>query len=76
VLVVDDVVTSGGSLRDTVEAVAKAGGTVVGVAVVVDRTRGQLDFGVPFIAATEVEMDSWEAADCQLCRDGVPLKIT
>ena len=76
VLVVDDVMTSGGSLRDTVAAVLEAGGEVVGVAVVVDRTRGQTDFGVPFISATEVEMDSWEAADCQLCRDGVPLKIT
>ncbi len=76
VLVVDDVMTSGGSLRDTVAAVLEAGGEVVGVAVVVDRTRGQTDFGVPFISATEVEMESWEAADCQLCRDGVPLKIT
>ncbi len=76
VLVVDDVMTSGGSLRDTVAAVLDAGGEVVGVAVVVDRTRGQTDFGVPFISATEVEMDSWEADDCQLCRDGVPLKIT
>lgn len=76
VLVVDDVMTSGGSLRDTIEAVRQAGGEVVGVAVMVDRTRGQTDFGVPFIAATEVEMDSWEPSECQLCRDGVPLKIT
>jgi orotate phosphoribosyltransferase len=76
VLVVDDVMTSGGSLRDTIEAVRRAGGEVVGVAVMVDRTRGQTDFGVPLIAATEVEMDSWPAEECQLCRDGVPLKIT
>ena len=76
VLVVDDVMTSGGSLRDTIEAVRKAGGEPVGVAVVVDRTGGQTDFGLPFISATEVDMESWEPEDCQLCRDGVPLKIT
>jgi orotate phosphoribosyltransferase len=76
VLVVDDVLTAGGSLRDTVEAVRKAGGEPVGVACLVDRSRGSVDFGLPFFATTEVEMETFDAADCPLCRDGVPLKIT
>ena len=77
VLVVDDIVTTGGSLVDAIEAVRKAGGTPVGVAAVADRTGGRVDFGgLPFFAATDVVMESYEAAECPLCRAGVPLKVT
>ena len=76
VLVVDDVLTSGGSLRDTIDAVRKAGGEPVGVAVMVDRSGGAPGFGLPFFAATEIEMESYDPADCPLCRDGVELTIT
>lgn len=76
VLVVDDVLTSGGSVRETIEAVRKAGGLPVGVAVMVDRSGGKVDFGLPFFAATEVAMDTFDPSDCPLCRNGVPLKIT
>ena len=75
-LVVDDVLTTGGSIRETLEAVRKAGGEPVGVAVMVDRSNGQADFGVPLYSATEVEMQSWEPAECPLCRAGTPLEIT
>jgi orotate phosphoribosyltransferase len=75
-LVVDDVLTTGGSIRETLEAVRKAGGQPVGVAVMVDRSGGKVDFGVPLFAATEVEMQTWEPGDCPLCRDGVSLEIT
>ncbi len=76
VLVVDDVLTSGGSLRDTIDAVHKAGGEPVGVAVMVDRSGGATSFGLPFFAATEVEMESYDPGDCPLCREGVELTIT
>ena len=76
VLVVDDVLTSGGSVRDSIDAVRRAGGEPVGVAVMVDRAHGSVDFGLPFFAATEVEMETYEATDCPLCRAGVPLTIT
>ena len=76
VLVVDDVLTSGGSVRDTIDAVRAAAGEPVGVAVMVDRSRGATDFGLPFFAATEVDMQTYDAGDCPLCREGVPLKIT
>ena len=76
VLVVDDVLTTGESLGDTLEAVRRAGGAPVGVAVIVDRSRGAVDFGLPFFAATEVEMATYEPADCPLCRDGVLLTVT
>lgn len=77
VLVVDDVLTSGASVRDTLDAVRAAGGVAVGVAVMVDRSGGKVTFdGLPLFAATEVEMQTFEANDCPLCRQDVPLKIT
>jgi len=76
VLVVDDVLTTGGSVRETLQAVRDAGGEPVAVAVMVDRSQGKVDFGVPLFAATEVEMQTFEADDCPLCRSDVPLKIT
>lgn len=75
-LVVDDVLTTGGSVRETLDAVRQAGGVPVAVSVMVDRSGGKVDFGVPLFAATEVEMQTWEPADCPLCRDGVPLEVT
>ena len=75
-LVVDDVLTTGGSVREAIEAVRKAGGDPVGVAVMVDRSGGQVDFGIPLYSATDVEMKTWAPADCPLCAAGIVLEIT
>jgi orotate phosphoribosyltransferase len=64
-------------VQDTIDAVQKAGGVPVGVAVMVDRSAGKVRFGrLPFFAATEVEMQTFEADACPLCVQGVPLKVT
>lgn len=76
VLVVDDILTSGESVNDTVAAVRAAGGTPVGVAVMVDRSGGALDFGLPLFATTEVSMQLYDPDDCPLCRAEVPLTVT
>ncbi|HRC62091.1 MAG: orotate phosphoribosyltransferase [Dehalococcoidia bacterium] len=77
VLVVDDVLTSGASVRDTLDAVAATGADCVGVAVLVDRSGGAVRFGeLPFFAATEFALQTYEPGDCPLCRDGVPLTVT
>lgn len=76
VLVVDDVLTTGGSVLETIQAVRDAGGEPVGVAVMVDRSGGRVGFDLPLFAATEVEMDTYEPAECPLCREDVPLKVT
>ena len=55
VLVVEDVVTTGGSAKEVIELTRAAGGTVVGVGAIVDRTGGKMDFGVPFHAALSMD---------------------
>jgi orotate phosphoribosyltransferase len=76
VLVVDDVLTTGGSIRDVIDAVKATGAQVCGVGVLVDRTGGKADFGVPFFACLSIDVSSWAPEECGLCREGVPLKIT
>jgi orotate phosphoribosyltransferase len=76
VLVVDDVLTTGGSIRDVLDAVRANGGAVAGVAVLIDRTGGKAEFGVPFFACLTLGLESFELADCPLCADKVPLEIT
>ncbi|TQI65758.1 orotate phosphoribosyltransferase [Clostridium sp. KNHs216] len=75
VLVVEDVVTTGGSVREVIELVKEAGGEVVGVGSIVDRTGGKIDFGVPFKAVVSVEVESWEPEECPLCKAGAPAPV-
>lgn len=71
VLVVEDVVTTGGSVKEVIELIQNAGGVVAGVGSIVDRTGGKIDFGVPFKAVYSAEVTSWEPAECPLCKDGL-----
>lgn len=73
VLVVEDVVTTGGSVREVMDIVAAEGAEVVGVCVVVDRSGGKIEFGVPFEAAYETEIESYEPSQCPLCEQGLEL---
>lgn len=72
VLVVEDVVTTGGSVREVLDIVREAGGVLVGVGAIVDRTGGAIDFGVPFRPVISMQVASWEAFECPLCEKGVP----
>ncbi len=76
VLVVDDVLTTGGSVRDVIDAVRARGAEVAGVGMLVDRTAGSVDFGVPFFACLALAVASWAPEDCALCRQRVPLTVT
>ena len=73
VLVVDDVLTTGGSIRETLAALEPHGARVLGVGVFVDRSSG-VDFGVPLFGAFRQQVATFEPADCPLCRSGVPLE--
>jgi len=76
VIVIDDVLTTGGSVRKTLDVVARAGGNVIGVAFLIDRTNGGVDFGVPFYACHAMSVESFAPDDCPLCRQGLPLVET
>jgi orotate phosphoribosyltransferase len=72
-LVVEDVVTTGGSTRDTIEALKKAGADVVGAASIIDRSAGSADVGVPLTSLASLKVLSVEAADCDACKLGEPV---
>lgn len=74
VLVVDDILTTGGSVRQTLDALKPFPVDVVAVGVMVDRSAGATTFGeVPLVALSSQEFESWPADDCPLCAQGVPL---
>ncbi|MEE8386121.1 MAG: phosphoribosyltransferase family protein, partial [Dehalococcoidia bacterium] len=75
-LIVDDVLTTGGSIRDVIEAVRRAEGSPIGVAVLVDRSGGRTDFGLPFFACVELDLPTYAEDACPLCDAEVPLTIT
>ena len=61
-------------VREVINLVKEAGGVVVGVGSIVDRTDGKIDFDVPYKAVYSADVVSWEAANCPLCREsGLPL---
>ncbi|MGE5485367.1 MAG: orotate phosphoribosyltransferase [Ignavibacteriales bacterium] len=73
-LVVEDAVTTGGSVRKLMELIRAAGAEVVGVAALVDRSGGRVVFGVPFASLLKLDVPSFEPGDCPLCRAGVPVE--
>jgi orotate phosphoribosyltransferase len=71
VVVVDDIMTTGGSVQETVDAVRSAGGHVAGAAVLVDRSGGAADVGVPMEALWRLDIPSYAPGECPLCAKGV-----
>ncbi len=71
-LVVEDVVTTGGSTRETVEALRAVGADVVAAASLIDRSDGQADVGVPRKSLVRLAVPSIAAEECELCNQGVP----
>lgn len=70
VLVCEDVVTRGGRVQQTVDLVRQHGGAVAGVAVLVDRSGGTVDFGVPFVRLLELDLETYPPDSCPLCQQG------
>jgi orotate phosphoribosyltransferase len=73
VLVVEDVVTTGGSTRETLDVARAAGATPVGAAAIVDRTGAEPDLGVPFVALLRMTLPTYQPEACPLCAGGVPV---
>jgi orotate phosphoribosyltransferase len=73
VLVVEDVVTTGGSTRETIDVARAAGATVVGAAAIIDRSGGQQNLDVPFHALATVSLPTYQPESCPLCAAGHPV---
>jgi len=72
VLVVEDVVTTGGSTRETIQSVINADGVVVGAGSIVDRSAGVAHVGVRRQALLSLDVTAYQPEDCPLCKEGVP----
>lgn len=72
ILVLEDVVTTGGSVKEVIELLRDMGAEIVGVGAIVDRSSGQADFGVPFKSIIQLDVESYDPADCPLCQQGIP----
>lgn len=74
VLIVEDVVTTGGSVREVIDVVKEFGGVPVAVAMLVDRSGGKATFdGVPNFALLHMDVETYEPENCPLCAKGIPL---
>ncbi len=72
-LVVDDVLTTGSSINQTVQAIKKHGVSPVAIFVLVNRSFSEPDFGVPLLSAFRIYIKTYDTANCPLCKQGVPL---
>jgi orotate phosphoribosyltransferase len=76
VLVIEDLTTTGGSVKKVVDSVKKVGGNVVGVCVMVNRDPKLVTsetIGAPFSSLAVFEIPSWDAKDCPLCKQNIPV---
>jgi orotate phosphoribosyltransferase len=73
VLVVEDVLTTGGSTRETMQVARACGGQVVGAGAIVNRSGGTAQFEVPFASLLDVDLPTYEPDKCPLCEQGLPV---
>lgn len=70
ILVVEDVITTGGSTRECIAALQKHGANVIGAASIIDRSNGTADVGVPRISLASLDVPSYKSEECPLCEQG------
>jgi orotate phosphoribosyltransferase len=73
VLVVEDVLTTGGSTRETMEVARGAGATVAGAASIINRSGVAIDLGIPYFSLVELSVPSYDPDRCPLCAQHVPI---
>jgi orotate phosphoribosyltransferase len=75
ILVVEDVITTGKSTRETIEVVTRAGGVVIAAASLVDRSGGKAELGVPYRSLVTLDVPTYAAESCPMCKEGsAPVK--
>ena len=73
VLIVDDILTTGGSIREVIAAVNKLGGKIIGIGVLVDRSEQDQEFGIPLFSCHRAITTTYKPEDCPLCAAKIPL---
>lgn len=73
VLITEDVVTTGGSVKEVIALLQGLNATIVGVGSIIDRSAGQVDFGYPFKALLSLEVETYAPENCPLCQQGIPV---
>ena len=74
VLIVEDIVTTGGSIREVIDVVKEHGGVPVAVSMLVDRSGGKANFGdVPSTALLHMDVETYSPEECPLCKQGIPM---
>ena len=73
-VVIEDVVTTGGSTREVIELLRAMGARVAAAGSIIDRSGGRADLGVPRFALATLEVESWDPQDCPLCQQGIPVE--
>jgi orotate phosphoribosyltransferase len=73
VLIVEDIITTGGSVMEVIEALKPFGGELAGVGLLADRSGGKIDFGVRTEALLTLKVENYQAEKCPLCAKGIPL---
>ena len=73
VLVIEDVLTTGGSTRETMQVAKASGAQVVGAASIVNRSAGPPDVDVPFASLLDIALPTYEPSGCPLCAQGLPV---
>ncbi|MDD5772402.1 MAG: orotate phosphoribosyltransferase [bacterium] len=73
VLVVEDVITTGGSIKEVIELAKNGGAKIVGVGSIVDRSGGKVDFGVRKEVLVTLDVKKFTQAECPLCKKGIPV---
>jgi len=73
VLIVDDILTTGSSIREVMAAVTGQGGMIIGIGVLVDRSEQNVEFGVPLFSCHRSVTQTYSPEDCPLCAAGIPL---
>lgn len=73
-VVVEDVITTGGSTREVIEVLRSVGASVAAAGSIMDRSGGRADLGVPRFALATLDVKSWDPQDCPLCREGIPVE--
>ena len=74
VLIVEDIVTTGGSIKEVIEVVKAHGGVPVAVSMLVDRSGGKADFGdVPCTALLHMDVETYQPEECPLCKQGIEM---